>query len=173
MTIQNSSDLTPRQNAVLAQLITAYNLAGRSIGERVLVVAAMNIADQLKCDDSMLQQVFDRARTVADIPTLRVLVNAEREILVGNDGNLAIDYEGRADAMKRIHRQTALKLYAIKTGQYAKWVDAMTTLHRADRQPNFTDNTDLQIFLAKLREGCARVYDFCTAENPYLVKALR
>lgn len=90
---QCRSDLTAREQAVLAYLFNCYQLAGRSISESILVTAAINFSKSLKCSDSLLPRVFEKAQEMADIPTLRVVLEAEKIVMQNLPKRPALEFK--------------------------------------------------------------------------------
>lgn len=91
--MDSSEAMTPRQKYILAQLIRAVQMAGRTTSERVLGSMAVQVAKSLKCRDDMLERVFEKALELADVPTIRVLLEAEKNVFRDMPRPMALTYE--------------------------------------------------------------------------------
>lgn len=58
------------------ELRNAYAQAGRPMSDDTLVQVASSLSESVKCKDSEVGAVFAEAKAVADIPTLRQLLDA-------------------------------------------------------------------------------------------------
>ena len=62
-----------KMRAIIIQLGASYELAGRKLTDDTLLGAAKEIYDTIEINEDEVQKLFRKARTIADIPTIRVL----------------------------------------------------------------------------------------------------
>lgn len=65
-----------KMRAIIIQLGASYELAGRKLTDDTLLGAAKEIYDTIEINEDEVQKLFRKARTIADIPTIRVLNEA-------------------------------------------------------------------------------------------------
>ena len=65
-----------KMRKILFQLGASYELAGRKLSDDTLLGAAKEIYDSFDIYEDEVEKLFRKARTIADIPTMRVLNEA-------------------------------------------------------------------------------------------------
>lgn len=69
-----------RMRTIVFQLGASYELAGRKLSDDTLLGAAKEIYDTIDVREDEVVKLFQKARVMADIPTIRVLNDAYRQL---------------------------------------------------------------------------------------------
>lgn len=69
-----------RMRKIVFQLGASYELAGRKLSDDTLLGAAKEVYDTIDVREDEVDALFRKARVMADIPTIRVLNDAYRQI---------------------------------------------------------------------------------------------
>lgn len=72
--------LTTKENRFLEELTLAYEQAGKPLSPKTLRATAQSLSAQIDCGVADVKGLFLRTKTIADIPTLKVLTQAWDEI---------------------------------------------------------------------------------------------
>lgn len=69
-----------RMRTIVFQLGASYELAGRKLSDDTLLGAAKEIYNTIDVREDEVVKLFQKARVMADIPTIRVLNDAYRQL---------------------------------------------------------------------------------------------
>lgn len=69
-----------KMRKILIQLGASYELAGRKLTDDTLLGAAKEIYDTIEINEDEVENLFRKARVIADIPTIRVLNEAYKQL---------------------------------------------------------------------------------------------
>ncbi len=69
-----------RMKKIVFQLGASYELAGRKLSDDTLLGAAKEVYDTIDVREDEVDALFKKARVLADIPTMRVLNEAYRQL---------------------------------------------------------------------------------------------
>lgn len=69
-----------RMRKIVFQLGASYELAGRKLSDDTLLGAAKEVYDTIDVREDEVDALFRKARVIADIPTIRVLNDAYKQL---------------------------------------------------------------------------------------------